>query len=94
MATTSIWRVKGYLSKVLLYAENPDKTTDSHPVEVPKGVNLNALEDVISYAKREDATEQRRFVSGVNCTPENAREVMMRTKQQFEKLGGTICSVS
>ena len=90
MATTSIWRVKGYLSKVLLYAENPDKTTDSHPVEVPKGVNLNALEDVISYAKREDATEQRRFVSGVNCTPENAREVMMRTKQQFEKLGGTI----
>ncbi|NLC74517.1 MAG: relaxase/mobilization nuclease domain-containing protein [Clostridiales bacterium] len=90
MATTSIWRVKGYLSKVLLYAENPDKTTDPHPVEVPKGVNLNALEDVISYAKREDATEQRRFVSGVNCTPENAREVMMRTKQQFEKLGGTI----
>ena len=26
MATTSIWRVKGYISKVLLYAQNPDKT--------------------------------------------------------------------
>lgn len=27
MATTSIWRVHGYIGKVLLYAKNPDKTT-------------------------------------------------------------------
>ena len=26
MATTSIWRVKGWLGKVLIYVENPDKT--------------------------------------------------------------------
>lgn len=25
MATTSIWRVKGWLGKVLIYVENPDK---------------------------------------------------------------------
>ena len=90
MATTSIWRVKGYLGKVLLYAENPDKTTDPQTIKTPDQSNLNALEDVISYAGREDATEERRLVSGINCTPENAREVMMATKQQFEKLGGVI----
>ena len=26
MATTSIWRVKGWLGKVVVYVENPDKT--------------------------------------------------------------------
>ena len=28
MATTSIWRVKGFLGKVVVYVENPDKTTN------------------------------------------------------------------
>ena len=28
MATTSIWRVKGWLGKVVIYVENPDKTTN------------------------------------------------------------------
>lgn len=27
MATTSIWRVNGWLGKVVIYVENPDKTT-------------------------------------------------------------------
>lgn len=26
MATTSIWSVKGWLGKVVVYVENPDKT--------------------------------------------------------------------
>lgn len=90
MATTSIWRVKGYLRGVLLYAENPYKTTELSPFETPANADLNAMEDVISYAAREDATEERRYVSGVNCTPNNAREVMTKTKNEFEKTGGTI----
>lgn len=28
MATTSIWRVKGWLGKVVIYVENPDKTSN------------------------------------------------------------------
>ena len=28
MAVTSIWRVKGWLGKVVVYIENPDKTTN------------------------------------------------------------------
>ena len=27
MATTAIWDVKGWLGKLVLYAENPEKTT-------------------------------------------------------------------
>lgn len=36
MATTSIWRVHGYIGKVLLYAKNPDKTTVQESIPVPK----------------------------------------------------------
>lgn len=28
MATTSIWRIKGWLGKVVIYVENLDKTTN------------------------------------------------------------------
>ena len=28
MAVTSLWRVKGYIGKVVLYAMNPEKTTE------------------------------------------------------------------
>ena len=28
MATTSIWRVKGWPGKVVIYAENPEKTAN------------------------------------------------------------------
>lgn len=33
MATTSIWRVKGWLGKVLIYVENPDKTENPAPLK-------------------------------------------------------------
>ena len=56
MATTSIWRVKGYISKVLLYAQNPDKTTNPEVIPVPQNADRDSLGDVIAYAGREDAT--------------------------------------
>ena len=90
MATTSIWRVKGYIGKVLLYAENPDKTTNPEVLKVPENLNTDALEDVIAYTERESATNQRQLVYGVNCSPERAREDMMAVKRQYDKLGGTI----
>ena len=63
MATTSIWRVHGYIGKVLLYAKNPDKTTVQESIQVPQNANVNSLEDVISYACREDVTQEKRLVS-------------------------------
>ena len=90
MAVTSLWRIKGYIGKVLLYAENPDKTINPEPIPVPDGLNRNALEDVISYAGREEATNLRQLVTGLHCTVANARNEMLRTKKDFGKLGGTI----
>lgn len=90
MATTSIWRVHGYIGKVLLYAKNPDKTTVQESIPVPENADKNSLEDVISYACRENATLERSLVSGVNCKPETAREQMMRTKLLEKKTDGTM----
>ena len=89
MATTSLWRVRGYIGKVLLYAENPEKTT------LPKSIGFDdadkdTLEDVISYASREQATNQRQFVNGINCCPKTARTEMLHTKEAFDKESGTI----
>ena len=90
MAVTSLWRVKGYIGKVLLYAENPDKTTNPETIPVGETLNRDTLEDVISYAGREEATNQRQLVRGINCTAANARKEMMDVKKQFGKEDGTI----
>lgn len=90
MATTSLWRVKGYIGKVLLYAENPDKTTNPTTLEVPEHSDRDSLEDVIAYAGREEATNMRQLVWGINCTPKNARKEMLAVKEQYGKLDGTI----
>ncbi len=90
MATTSIWRVKGYISKVLIYAENPEKTTNPEVIEVPEDVDRDSLGDVIAYAGRESATNKRQLVWGINCSPDNARDDMLRVKKAFQKEDGTI----
>ena len=90
MATTSIWRVKGYINKVLMYAQNPEKTINPEVIKVPENANRDSLEDVIAYAGREDATNQRQLVWGVNCSPEHAREDMLRVKRAYGKEDGTI----
>ena len=53
MATTSLWRVRGYIGKVLLYTQNPDKTTQAEPLDVPEQAVRDTLGDVIAYAGRE-----------------------------------------
>ena len=90
MAVTSLWRVKGYIGKVLLYAENPDKTTSPETIPSPAGVNRDTLEDVIAYAGREEATNQRQLVTGINCNAGTARSEMMAVKKRFRKEDGTI----
>lgn len=89
MAVTSLWRVRGYIGKVLLYAENPDKTANPETIPSVLEANREALEDVIAYAGREAATNQRQLVTGVNCTAETARSEMIAVKKRFRKEDGT-----
>ena len=101
MATTSIWRVKGWLGKVVVYVENPDKTTNPkfYTVEDMTEQDGQELSDVIHYAvnsrktqkaDNEDCAVVHRFVSGINCSPSTARDEMLAVKKRFGKENGTV----
>lgn len=101
MATTSIWRVKGWLGKVVIYAENPEKTANpkfyaDRELTEQDGQELS---DVIRYAvnsrktqkaDNEDCAVVHRFVSGINCSPSTARDEMLAVKKRFGKENGTV----
>ena len=55
MATTSIWSVKGWLGKVVIYVENPEKTRNPVYVEQKEITEEESqgLSDVIAYAVNE-----------------------------------------
>ena len=96
MATTAIWDVKGWLGKILIYAENPEKTENpkAYDKENITDEERQGLGDVISYAMREEATIsgeiKEQFVSGINCSPNTAREEMLAVKKRFGKNDGIV----
>lgn len=103
MANTSIWRVHGWLGKLVVYVENPDKTENPAFYEKPDMTerDTQGLSDVIEYAVQEEKTEiinvddegteiMQRFISGVNCTPMTARDEMIAVKKRFGKEGGVV----
>lgn len=91
---------KGWLGKVVVYVENPDKTTNPayYEKEDMTQRECQELDDVIAYAVNSTKTEQtvqeeevvERFVSGVNCHPATARMEMMAVKKRFGKEDGTV----
>ena len=103
MAATSIWRVHGWLGKLVVYVENPDKTENPAFYEKPERTkqDTQGLSDVIAYAVRQEKTKQmtsddegietmQQFVSGVNCIPATARDEMIAVKKRFGKESGTV----
>ena len=68
MAVTSIWSVKGWLGKVVIYVENPDKTTAPEIAKLPGYENegaarseekIQSLSDVIAYAVNAEKTRRK-----------------------------------
>ena len=100
MATTSIWSVKGWLGKVVIYVENPAKTDNPKYFEAQNMTDkeTQGLSDVIDYAVNTKKTKaagethevMRRYVSGVNCSPSTARDEMMAVKMRYGKDEGVI----
>lgn len=92
MAVTSLWRVKGYIGKVVMYAINPDKTTA--PVSYQTGAESDGAEDtlggIVSYVERDEATNQKSLVYGICCHKDTAVQDMMAVKRKFEKTDGVI----
>lgn len=101
MATTSIWSVKGWLGKVVIYVENPEKTRNPVYVEQKEITEEESqgLSDVIAYAVNEEKTRlkqrgkeiaeevmvMQQYVSGVNCALATARGEMMAVKKRYGK---------
>lgn len=82
MATTKIWAIKDSLSRVVNYAENPEKTI------------FNDLKQVLKYAENNEKTieenEKTMYVTGVNCKRETAYEEMIAVQKRFDKTTGNI----
>ena len=100
MAYTSIWSVKGWLGKLVVYVENPDKT--ENPAYFKKqgmtAEQTQGLSDVIDYASQtrktqitdENAKILRHYVKGIGCQPETARDEMVAAKKKFGKEDGVV----
>ena len=87
MAVCEIWDVRGRLDHPIDYAENPEKTANPKYTEA----DLQAMVDVMEYATNKDKTEQRYFVTGVNCDPTTARDEMMIAKSQWNDESEIVC---
>ena len=81
MAATRIWSIKGRLDSVINYVTNSEKTDGSKYTDT----ELQALTDVIDYAEDGAKTHNKVYVSGINLSPDIARDQMIMTKLQFGK---------
>ena len=90
MAVTSIWYVNSRVEKALAYIMNPDKTTEKPELSPDAIAARKAVGDVIDYASNADKTEQMMYVTGINCSPDNALDEFMNTKRYWNKTGGRL----
>ncbi len=83
MATTGFWPVRGYLKKVLEYADNPDKTTEKKYLD-------DDLYAALRYTENDDKTDERKYVSGINCSAAFAYQEMTAVKRKYGERGKVI----
>lgn len=86
MATTSIWKVGKRLDKVIKYTTNPEKTEDKNYSESW----YRDLHNTVEYIKADFKTEKQFYVTGINCSEDNALEEMKATKMKFGKERGIL----
>ena len=85
MAVTKIWDVSRSFASPIAYIQNEEKTMNPKWSE-----SKQMLEDVIEYAAQEDKTENKFFVSTLNCNKTYAREEFLIVKKRFDKEGGIV----
>ena len=76
MATTKMWAIHSRLDHLVSYVSNKEKTINP---------DFEDLASVIEYAGAEYKTEQRFYVSGINCNPETAYDSMMSAHRKNDK---------
>ena len=83
MPITSIWPIKGSYVQALSYIANHMKT------EAKDGI-VAELEDVLDYVSNGEKTNQKYYVTGINCDPDSATESFRKTKIAFGKPDGIL----
>lgn len=81
IATVSVWKIDKNLGQVIKYTTDKDKTDLD---------NYSDLEKSLEYIKDEFKTEDKLFVSGINCSPDTALKDMVRVKNQFNRKQGVL----
>ena len=90
MAVTAIWPIKGRIDGVINYARNPEKTTDKAMADV---MAMHTVNKVVEYTADQMKTEERKYVTAINCSEETAAAEFMNTKILWGKTDGAFCWV-
>ena len=81
MAITKIWPVKDNLSRVYRYISNENKTTE----DISDGLN-----EVLTYTTQGHKTNEKEYITGINCSPATAVKQMIHTKKSYGKDDGVL----
>lgn len=81
MAITKIWAVKDDLRRVLNYIENPEKTIEEQS---------DGLKEVLAYTTQGCKTNEKEYITGINCDPKTSLKQMMNTKLSYNKMDGRL----
>lgn len=81
MAITKIWAVKDDLRRVLNYIENPEKTIEEQS---------DGLKEVLAYTTQGYKTNEKEYITGINCEPSTSLKQMMNTKLSYNKMDGRL----
>ncbi len=82
MAVVGFWPVYGNLKATLDYANNPDKTTAKEYLD-------DDLYAALRYTEKDNKTDRKMYVGGINCSKQNAYAEMIAVQRRFG-LRGTI----
>ncbi len=88
VATTKIWDVKNHIAPLLAYVARTSKTTVRRESKLSADEKLAA--EILSLPFEHFETEERRFVTGINCTPDNALEIMTKVNRCSNSLSDTV----
>ena len=83
MAVTGFWPIYKNLKATLDYADNPDKTTDRRYLD-------DDLYAALSYAENDSKTDRKMYVSGINCSKQNAYAEMVAVQRRFGLRGKVV----
>lgn len=82
MATTKIWDVKSHLSQLIAHVANVEKTIEKFDDETLKALITYGIDDL--------KTEERKLVTPINCTVDNAPTEMARLNSMSKSKSDTV----